>query len=121
MHLLHSSTNEAVPFADGLTPAGLPAARARFLEAFADESKAVTIDLSGSTSIDLFGLQVVVGAAMWAAEHGRAFSVVNAPAILVRMADELGLAVRGVEPAVSRDVSRGASAPRTRATLRLAR
>ncbi len=111
MHLLHPSTNDAVPFADGLTPAGLPAARARFLEAFADESKAVTIDLSGSTGIDLFGLQVIVGAAMWAAEQGRAFSVVNAPAILVRMAGELGLSIRGVEPAVSHDDSRSVVIP----------
>lgn len=106
MQLLRSRPNDAVPFADGLTPAGLPAARARFLEAFSDESKAVTLDLTGATSIDLFGLQVIVGASMWAAEQGRAFSVVNAPAILVRMAAELGLAIRGVEPAVSLEDSR---------------
>jgi anti-anti-sigma regulatory factor len=121
VQLLHPSTNDAVPFADGLTPAGLPAARARFLEAFARDSRPVTLDLTGSTAIDLFGLQVLMGASMWAAEQGRAFSIVNAPAILVRMASELGLAIRGVEQDLSRDDSRVVSSARARASLRLAR
>ncbi len=85
------------PFADALGPEGFESARARFLEHFGEGTGPVILDLSEASDVDLFGLQVLVGAEKWAAARNRRFSTVGAPASLGTLCQALGLVLPGIE------------------------
>lgn len=85
------------PFADALGPEGFESARARFLKHFGEGAGPVVVDLSEASEVGLFGLQVLVGAAKWAAARDREFSTVGAPASLGPLCAALGLEVAGIE------------------------
>jgi anti-anti-sigma regulatory factor len=80
-----------------LKPDGFESARARFLEHFDGSSGPVVVDLSEASSVDIFGLQVLVGASKWASVRERAFSAIGAPESLRTLCRGLFLSVSGIE------------------------
>lgn len=86
-----------LPFADALEPETFESARGRFVEHFAASSGPVVVDVSEASSVDFFGLQVLVGAAKWASARERTFRAVGVPESLRTLCRGLGLSVAGIE------------------------
>ncbi len=86
-----------LPFADALKPESFESARGRFVEHFGKSSGPVVVDVSEASAVDLFGIQVLVGAAKWASARERTFSAVGAPESLRALCRGLGLSIAGIE------------------------
>ncbi len=86
-----------LPFADALKPESFESARGRFVERFGAGSGPVIVDVSEASAVEIFGLQVLVGAAKWASTRERTFSAVGAPESLVALCRRLGLSIAGIE------------------------